>query len=131
MRYLICLLLAVSTSLGAGSIQKWVDEDGNVHYGDAPPASMKTETVRVQRAPSNPGKALPRLSDEPEAAASEVSAEEASTACQNARNDLEVIATNTRIRLQETDGNVRYLSEEEIAQRKAIAEADVERFCNN
>jgi len=64
MRYLIFLILVVSTSLHAGTIQKWVDENGNVHYGDAPPVSTKTENISVQSAPSNPGKALPRLSTE-------------------------------------------------------------------
>ena len=132
MRYLICLLLMVSTSLAAGTIQKWVDEDGNVHYGDAPPASMKTETIRVQRAPTDPGPALPRLSDEAaeQEGDQQISSEEAALACENARNDLEVINNNTRIRLQENDGNVRYLSEAEIAERRSMAEADVDRFCN-
>ena len=56
MRYLTYLVLVVSTSLNAGTIHKWVDENGNVHYGDAPPVKTKTENVRVQAAPSNPGK---------------------------------------------------------------------------
>ena len=70
MRYLIYLILAISTSLNAGSIQKWTDENGNVHYGDAPPVKTKSENVRVQSAPSNPGKALPRLNspDDPDQA---------------------------------------------------------------
>ena len=62
MRYLIYLTLLASASLNAGSIHKWTDADGNVFYGDTPPVSAKTEGVRVQSAPSNPGKALPRLS---------------------------------------------------------------------
>jgi hypothetical protein len=32
------LIVCASFSLSAGSVQKWVDEDGNVHYGDQPPA---------------------------------------------------------------------------------------------
>jgi hypothetical protein len=52
MRYLTYLVLVVSTSLNAGTIHKWVDENGNVHYGDAPPVKTKTENVRVQSASS-------------------------------------------------------------------------------
>ena len=63
MKYFIYLLVMVSTSLGAGEILKWTDEDGNVFYGDAPPLEAITEPVRVIGAPSNPGRALPRLSD--------------------------------------------------------------------
>ena len=129
MRYLIFVLLLVSASLHAGSIHKWVDENGNVHYGDAPPAETKSENVRVQSAPSNPGKALPRLNvSEPEPA-SGMSAEQASKICQTARSDLEIIANNTRIRLQQPNGTERYLNEQEIAERKARSEADIERYC--
>jgi hypothetical protein len=49
MRYLIYLTLLASTSLNAGSIQKWTDADGNVFYGDAPPVSVKTEDVQQPR----------------------------------------------------------------------------------
>jgi hypothetical protein len=139
MRYLIYLILAISTSLNAGSIQKWTDENGNVHYGDVPPVTTKSENVRVQSAPSNPGKALPRLdsSDDSDQAAGgndednkqEVSEEEASKNCASARADLDVINNSIRIKLQEPDGNVRYLNESEIAERKAAAQAQVSRFC--
>ena len=53
MRYLIYplvgLILAISTSLNAGTIQKWVDDKGNVHYGDAPPVEVKSENVNGDR----------------------------------------------------------------------------------
>jgi hypothetical protein len=139
MRYLIYLLLATSTSLTAGSIQKWTDENGNVHYGDAPPVRTKSEDVRVQSAPSNPGKALPRLnsSDDSDQAAGdndednkqEGSEEQSSKNCAVARSDLDIINNSIRVKLQEPDGNIRYLSESEIAERKAVAQAQVSRFC--
>jgi hypothetical protein len=139
MRYLIYLILAISTSLNAGSIQKWTDENGNVHYGDAPPVKTKSEDVRVLSAPSNPGKALPRLnsSDDSDQAAGgndednkqEVSDEQASSICASARADLDIINNSVRIKLQEPDGEVRYLNESEIAERKAASQAEVTRFC--
>lgn len=138
MRYLIFLLLAVSISLSAGTIHKWVDENGNVHYGDAPPSSVKTENVRVQSAPSNPGKKLPRLNLDGsggQAAAGEngqqqqASGDQAKVNCENARSDLLVIEGNTRIRLQEADGSSRYLTPAEIQQRKALAQEDIKKYC--
>jgi len=139
MRYLIYLILAVSTSLHAGSIHKWVDEDGNVHYGDAPPIKTTSENVRVQSAPSNPGKALPRLTspdDSGQAAddktagnEQDVSDDQARKICASASADLDVINNSVRIKLQEPDGSVRYLSESEIAERKAASQAEVDRFC--
>jgi hypothetical protein len=135
MRYLTYLVLVVSTSLNAGTIHKWVDENGNVHYGDAPPVKTKTENVRVQSAPSNPGKALPRLSTSDAAkqaggnAQPEVSAEQARKICESARKDLDVINTSDRIRIQQADGSERYLDDAEIAERKARSQTEVNRFC--
>jgi len=135
MRYLTYLVLMVSTTLNAGTIHKWVDENGNVHYGDAPPVKTKTENVRVQAAPSNPGKPLPRLSTSDDTkqagdkAQQEVSAEQARKICEAARKDLDVINTSNRIRIQQADGSERYLGEAEIAERKAKSQTDVDRFC--
>ena len=140
MRYLIYLTLLASTSLNAGSIQKWTDVDGNVFYGDAPPVSVKTEDVWVQSAPSNPGKALPRLStpDSNSAANSDtaaadsndnVSADQAKIVCDNAQQDLDVMQGSSRIKLNMIDGTSRYLTAEEIDERRAKAEADIKSFC--
>jgi len=141
MRYLIYLTLLASTSLNAGSIHKWTDADGNVFYGDAPPISTKTENVWVQSAPSNPGKALPRLSSPDSEAASDsensatasnndgVPADQAKAICDNAQQDMEVIMSSNRIKLKLADGSTRYLSTEEIDERRTQAEADIDRFC--
>ena len=92
----------------------------------------------MQRAPSNPGRALPRLlnGDEAENAENTVArqgpdpdATPEEIACSNAREDLEVIANSDRIRLQQADGESRYMTAEEIASRKAQAEADVQQYC--
>ena len=133
MRYLIYLTLLASTSLTAGSIHKWTDADGNVFYGDAPPMSTKTENVWVQSAPSNPGKALPRLSspdsEAAPAAGNAVPEDQAKVGCDNAQNDLEIIQSSSRVKLKLADGSTRYLTTEEIDERRAQAESEIERFC--
>lgn len=141
MRYLIFLTLMASMSVQAGSIKKWVDDEGNVYYGDSPPLTVKTENVRVLSAPSNPGKALPRLGNTGgdqaasggSAAGSEdepkVPADQARIACEKAQEDLKVINRSSRIKLRSADGSTRYMTTEEIEERKTQAEADVKRFC--
>jgi hypothetical protein len=140
MRYLIYLMLLTSMTLHAGTIHKWVDEEGNVHYGDAPPVSVKTEGVRVQSAPSDPGKSLPRLSapksSEDTASGTTAAADngnipddQARVACEKAQEDLRVIGNSDRIKLRSADGSTRYMTTEEIEERKTQSEADVERFC--
>ena len=142
MRYLIYLALVISAFANAGEIHKWVDENGNVHYGDAPPVAAKTESVWLQSAPSNPGKALPRLSpqkqstesgDSSETTASannDVPKDQAAIACQQAQDDLKVINRSNRIKLRSADGTTRYLSTAEITERKDLAQADIDQFCN-
>ena len=50
MKSLAIIILAVWCSfLYAGEIQKWVDKDGNVHYGNVPPLESNAETVKIQR----------------------------------------------------------------------------------
>jgi hypothetical protein len=135
---MLVLVLAVSTSLNAGTIHKWVDDKGGVHYSDSPPTKTESENIRVQSAPSNPGKALPRLTS-PEASdkvatgadnKQKVSAEQASQICASARSDLDIINTSTRIKLKQADGGIRYLTDAEIAERKASSQAEVDQFCN-
>ena len=141
MRYLICLALLFSLPLQAGTIKKWVDEEGNVYYGDSPPLSVKSENVRVLSAPSNPGKALPRLSSPGTEDASgggtsaagnnsdKVPKDQAQVACEKAREDLQVIGRSSRIKLRSADGTERYMTTEEIEERKKLAEEDVKQFC--
>lgn len=45
----LCLLCLVVSSPGFGQLYKWVDANGNVHYGDSPPegANLKQITGKV------------------------------------------------------------------------------------
>ena len=48
MNLFACAVLALF-SLGAGSeVYKWVDDEGNVHYGDSPPENVEAEPVHVE-----------------------------------------------------------------------------------
>ncbi|MFT4607845.1 MAG: hypothetical protein ACI9YO_000371 [Gammaproteobacteria bacterium] len=61
MKTLILLSILFSASVSAGGIHKWINSEGNTHYGDAPPVPSTTKQVRPQGVPSDLGKALPRL----------------------------------------------------------------------
>jgi len=145
MKIIICLLILTSSSLFAGSIHKWVDEEGNIYYGDAPPITVETELVRVLSAPSNPGRALPRLSTDGSTGYSsnrgtnvaaggdqedpKLPADQAQIACDEATADLKVIKRSKRIRLRSADGTTRYMTTEEIKTRQEIAEKAVSLHC--
>lgn len=47
---LALMLFPVGTTLA--QIYKWVDEDGNVHYGDCPPPECKSKQIETAPGPS-------------------------------------------------------------------------------
>lgn len=51
----VFLVMLTSASLTAGSVQKWVDENGNVHYGDKPPTGIQSKQIEVAPAPAASG----------------------------------------------------------------------------
>ncbi len=135
-RLLILVLFIAGNSFAAG-IQKWSDEKGLIHYGDNPPAQAETESIRISRPPSDPGKPLPRFSSEEtedtpptgQQKPAETSDEEAKALCEKARKDLTIIQRSTRLREKSGDGSIRYLNKEEIEARRIQTEEDIEHFC--
>ncbi|MDJ0832645.1 MAG: DUF4124 domain-containing protein [Gammaproteobacteria bacterium] len=138
-RFLLPIIFIACNSQAAG-IQKWIDESGQIHYGDRPPAKVTSEEIKVNRPPSNPGRPLPRLGDEqPDETAGvnpdnippgdATSDEQAAEICAQSRKDLQVIQRSTRIRLRQADGSSRYMTAEEIDQRRERSEKDIEEFC--
>ena len=140
MKHLILTLLFIGFSVHAAGIKKWTDENGQVHYGDSPPAQTSSESVRVSRPPSNPGRPLPRFSsqsneatndptDATQQTAAQTSEEQSQQICDQATKDLSVIKRSSRIRLQSADGESRYMTKEEIEERRKLAESDIEKYC--
>jgi len=143
MKRLFLALIIMTSSSYAGSIQKWTDETGNVHYGDNPPARVKAKTVDVLRPPSNPGKPLPRLGDTkatsnkttpvsnngtPEKPP-KTSAEKNAKACAAARKNLDIINRSDIVRLRMPDGTERILSDEEVNQRRTRYQQNIKSYC--
>lgn len=130
----LSLLLAVvpGVSMGA-SIYKWTDEDGVTHFGDRQPAGTRSEKVNVRSGSSSPSatnrpspservKALEEQEQEAaeqrrEAAAEEARQKQREANCSTAQANLDVIARNARIRIEE-NGEQRYLTPKEIAEKR-------------
>ena len=118
------VLLALSTSASAGQIYKWVDAQGNVHFGSQPPEGQAAAQV-------NPNISQPKLTEQapaksPESAAEpeqqaidekvkkEVAAQEVERKkyCESIRTNLSQLENNPRVRVEEA-GELRRLTEEE------------------
>ncbi len=149
MKYLACLFMLISSSAYADNIYKWVDQDSITHYGDVPPASVTTEEIRVDVAPSDPGRALPRLETndpgssntdpaspgsvksesevEPEP---EISDDQAKALCKQARKEIKYLnEAKHRARVRYPDGTSRHVTTEERKARREQAKQDIEDFC--
>ena len=129
------------------AIYKWVDENGKVVYSQQKPLNTKTEKVKVSsRIPedtSTYNKASSKKKTDDKAATDkaannkqaantkpEKSPEERAASCRKAQASLQALASRGRIRVKNTEGEIRYMSEEEKQQRIKREQARVKENCN-
>ncbi|WP_373002124.1 DUF4124 domain-containing protein [Marinobacter sp.] len=142
---MLTLLLAVVPGIAmSASVYKWTDENGVTHFGDRQPTGATSERVNVRSGTSSdasgsrqsPQERLQNLQEQQageeeqrqETAADEARRKQREANCATARSNLEVIDRNARIRVEE-NGEQRYLSEEEIAEKRAEFERMAEESC--
>ncbi|GGC82588.1 DUF4124 domain-containing protein [Marinobacter halophilus] len=130
---LTVLMAATPSFAGAASVYKWTDESGVTHFGDRQPTGQNSEQVNVRSGTSrNPGnqrqspqQQLDQLEEQQQAqqqrreesAVEEARRKQREANCATARSNLNVISSNARIRV-EKDGEMRYLSPEEIDEQR-------------
>lgn len=138
-------LLALSTSAGAAMF-KWKDADGNVQYGQYPPAGSNAEPVKVKpaprSAPATPAttpqerlEALEKNKQEARDKQAEAEREKTNTEirkrnCENARRNLATLERGGNRRTLMPDGSYGRLDD---AARQARLEENrkaAEEFCN-
>ena len=138
-RFLIPVLFIIGNSYAAG-IQKWVDEKGNIHYGDRPPVKAKTQTINVTHPPTNPGKPLPRLSNGNKDKEESTNETQQNTQkprtnkknqelCEKYKANYNIISTSDVIRAKEKDGSERFLSDKEVDERRKKLEQNIKLYC--
>lgn len=136
----LAVALAAPTSALA-RIYKWVDEEGNVQYTQSPPRDRPAETIET-RLPKRQG--APQQSDaEPEADADAGAGgdgqeqvaleqkEQMQRNCEIARQNAKLLEAGVRVRVQDQEGNRQILDEEQIAQKRAETQRQIELFCND
>lgn len=144
---LFCFGCFIATSLAhaSGKVYKWVDDKGAVHFSEHPPLNTETEVIK-KRSPDN----IPIDYGVPSATASSSSLAAKTTAakssspstqntqapikkdqerCDNARKNQDILGRSGRIRAQDTNGEYRYLTPEEIQQRITETNTAIEESC--
>ncbi|WP_250656799.1 DUF4124 domain-containing protein [Alkalimarinus coralli] len=125
----------------AGKVYKWTDENGVIHYGDKRPEGAKSETLRVESKSSAPRTSvqdqLKSLEEKQqkenlakqEQEKSKKAKEQNQLRCTQAKENLQTIENNARIRIEE-NGELRYMTPEEITAKKDEMNKIVEEACS-
>ncbi|WP_448682936.1 DUF4124 domain-containing protein [Pseudomonas nicosulfuronedens] len=141
------LLLALAPTVMAAQVYKWVDAQGITHFGAQPPEGTDAATVNTNSAPPKASSnfpppattkpTLPPSEDEKQKAADEkvrqeVAQQEAERLkqCDKLRNDVAQLKNNPRIRVDDGNGELRRITEEERQARIAGSEKSIRENCN-
>lgn len=148
----IILLFMISLSLWtfsaeADQVYKWVDENGQVHYGARQPPQEDFDTVNIQKAPVR--QAPVKKNESPEVVQNSPLDEEedllqaekraemekkrqelARFNCQAAQKNKQTLLNFRRIEIPDGEGGKRRLDEDERAQRLAEADKLIKQYCN-
>lgn len=134
--------LSVSTSQAA-KIYHWVDEKGQPHYSENPPREIQAQELNVRAAgngsaasvtsstsaPAKKAATKPESSEE-QGLTAEHSPEDKAKYCQQSQTLMQQMSTNTQRRFEQPDGSFRKLTEAEIADYRAKAQAGIDSYCN-
>ena len=141
--WIACLTL-VSAPLASGKIYKYKDENGKVIYSQTPPKSGKAQEMNPRIQKVDPAVARKRLdalgqkantrgknrevveqSKKQEVALAKREAEN----CAQARKNLNILQTSSRVQAADAKGNMFYLDESAKAAKEAEAKRQIEQNC--
>lgn len=142
------LALAGSGAALAGDIYKWVDEDGNVHYGDKPNVAQ-AERMAIESRPTDPSQvsaetqslmasreaAAERRTEMDTAAAEQAElraqAEQRAQQCSSARAQMQRMITARRVYQEDENGERVYLDDAERDAARERVENQINEYCNS
>lgn len=136
---LIALLtgLLAAVPAGAKTFYKWVDENGATHYSERKPHDQQAEAVSIRggrtTSTETPADTAGEEAEEEAAPQAQAQAQPASRKdpdrCQRARQNIQTLNNNARVRVQDDNGEYRYLSEEEKQQQMADSQQIASESC--
>ena len=139
----LCLALLLSGgALQAAGVYKWTDADGNLHFGDKPPANVEADavTVRTGQDEHTAGR-LNQMTDQAaanadkrsearaEAAEKAKEAEEIARHCAESRETLRKLQTSTRQQYINDQGERAFIDEAKRQEWMATARSEIDKHC--
>lgn len=138
---LTAALLACETALGQEAHYRWINERGHEVHSDRPPAAgvdyevIESGTGLKRVVPRDEGAVPADVNPSVGNEFTQVNEEEANRSkknpelCERSRSNLEALSGDRRIVVRDEQGEKRLLSDEEIAEARATAEANTEIYC--
>lgn len=148
---MLCIPLILSSGLSHAQIYKWVDENGQVHYGSKPQQNNQSvETIKIRQNTTT----TPRISKEdlaidamnkkeadaerakqealrPPPVEQKIPASEKRRLCRQAKDDYAGIMSRGRMRERKgTTGEYVYLTEKQRQQRLSAASKKQRKYCH-
>lgn len=132
-----------SGAVSAGSVYKWTDDQGVTHFGDRQPAGKQAESINIRTGGSSggekrssPQERLEQLQGQQAeqaeqkklSAVEEARQKQRAANCETARSNLNILSSTSRIRVEE-DGEQRYLSPEEIEEKRQQFQEIADKNC--
>lgn len=137
------ILASFTTNSYAAKVYRWVDDNGNTHFSESIPRDTESEALNVRTAgtgsPSSASTSTEnkKNSKDKNTAAEkpatqlkpEVSPEDKNKFCQQSRELLQQMNGNVQRRFEQPDGSYRKLTQDEMSNYKAQAQAGIENYC--
>lgn len=138
--------LALTGAAAASDIYRWVDADGNVHYGDKP-VGAQSERLAIESKPTDQARVAAQAQArvearaqkrEAEAAAAaagpseeeqQAQAEERRKACEQSRANMQRMVTSRRLYREGENGEREYLNEAEMQATRQRVEKEINEYC--
>lgn len=139
-KLLLFIGVLLPTLAVAGEVYKWVDEEGNVHFGDKPQKNVKSETVKIDKHTPDPNyrnrmqsikndmERRREVSIEKKAEQKKISEENASL-CQSAKRRLYPLKQKIRVFNYDDAGERKYIDDGDRASKIKELEAIVKKAC--
>lgn len=144
-RLAMAIVGALLSAAASGTVYRWVDAQGQTHYGDSPPAGVQVQSIPLQLLPPGSGEAQRAIRDYVRTIEAR-EAERAKEAMQKRQQKKHEAARKAackssralRTRLEkphlleyQADGSARRLTEEERQARIQETEAYIVDVCSN
>ena len=142
---ILTALFVVSQALAAPGFYKWVDENGVTTYSQTPPPRQQSQYLTAPPSPeTDPEQAMQQLDAQierlDEVRKSRLEAEkqrdeqraaqaQKDDACRQAKERLDNFPANPRALIQEPDGSMRRINDDEWGKLREEAEKQVDELC--